>query len=703
MQWLEENASSYDGPTSSLTLNWSPNETAAVSGSSYTGSTGYSYASFLLGAVSSTGVTLQPFSVLGGRYRPIAPYVADDYKITSKLTLNLGLRWDYIPTYNEVQNRFSFLNPNITNPVTGNKGALEFAGSNGGAGVSCNCASPASNYMKNWGPRVGFAYELNAKTDIRGAFSTVYSHAGGTGGAGGAFAGPSQLGFTSSPAYNDSAAGASAGPAFYLNTSTAFAAMGLSNNNFGGPGYTVPPIVAPGALSQTLNVGNTVSSSGAFITASGAPGFPDPYLSGRAPEFNFWNFGVQRVLAKDIVATVNYAGSTSHFLAGASNMRGLQAGQINPAWYAMGQYGEANGMGNLLTAPATAANLAKANTAAAAVGLPPITLPYAGFGQAAATSAGAGKATIAQALTWMPQFSGTTDTWGNIANVSYNSMQLSVAKRMSNGLELNLNYTYSKQLDDTGTQRSGYAIPSSAILSGKPWAANRIDRSWSTNSVPHALSIYGVYHIPSGGENALVRAVAGGWTLSGLGTYYSGTPLLVTATSCNSTFEPNTGQCMPDLNPAFTGKNIRQNGAWGKGITAKTFSSISYIQGYVGNATQGDGNTSATGTGTNVPCAQATGPFCNSGEFMIGDAPRASPFGLRNPGVPNLNLGLRRSFDLGPERLKFVFAADCQNVANKVTFSGINVGADSATFGTVSSATNNGGSRDFQFSGRLNF
>jgi hypothetical protein len=335
-QWLEENASSYDGPTSSLTLNWSPNETAGISGSSYTGSTGYSYASFLLGAVNSTGITLQPFSVLGGRYRPIAPYVADDYKITSKLTLNLGLRWDYTPTYNEVLDRFSYLNPNIANPVTGNNGALEFAGNNGGSSVSCNCNSPVNNYMKNWGPRVGFAYALTSKTDIRAAYSTVYSHAGGTGGAGGAYAGPSQLGFTSSPSYADSAAGASAGPAFYLNTSTDFTAMGLANNNFGGPGYTVPPIVAPGAISQTLNVGNYVNSSGAFVQAGGAPGFPDFYLADRAPEFNFWNFGIQRVLAPDIVATVNYAGSQSHFLAGASNMRGLQSGQINPAWYAMG-------------------------------------------------------------------------------------------------------------------------------------------------------------------------------------------------------------------------------------------------------------------------------------------------------------------------------------------------------------------------------
>ncbi len=720
-QWLEENASVYDGPTSSLTLNWSPNETAAVSGTSYTGSTGYSYASFLLGAVSSTGITLQPFSVLGGRYRPIAPYVADDYKLNEKLTLNLGLRWDYIPTYNEVQNRFSFLSPYGTNPVTGNAGVLEFAGGAGGPSVSCGCSSPASNFMRNFGPRVGFDYAINSKTDIRAAFSTVYSHAGGTGGAGGAYNGPGQLGFTSSPAYGDFAAGASAGPAFYLNTSTTFASLGLSNNNFGGQNYTVPAITAPGALSQTLNVGNTVTSSGAFVTASGAPGYPDPYLAGRAPQFNFWNFGFQREITSDIVATVNYAGSNSHFLAGAGNMRGLQSGQINPAYYAAANYANTNGLGstcpagkcNILTLPATAANITLANQATAAVGLPAIITPYPTFATAAATSAGAGKATIAQALTWMPQFSGTTDTWPNIANVSYNSLQVSVAKRMSQGLTLNLNYTYSKQLDDTGTMRSGFAIPGSAMLSGKGWAANRIDRSWSANSVPQALSVYGVYHIPSGGEPVVLRAIAGGWTLSGLGTYYSGTPLFPTASSCNSTFEPNTGTCMPDINPAYTGKTVRQNGSWGKGITAPLLGAapnaatpgISYIQGYVGGANQGFGYSNPTGiNGTAVPCATATGPFCNSGNFMIGDAPRGAPFGLRNPGVPNLNMGLRRTFPLNKsERIQFVLAADCQNIANKVTFSGINVSIDSASFGTVGSATSNTGSRDFQFSGRLNF
>ncbi len=693
IQWLEFQSSSYDGPTSSLTLNWGTNETAQENGTSYVGSTGYSYASFLLGAVGSTGITLQPFSVLGGRYHTYAPYFEDDYKLTSKLTLNLGLRWDYIPSYHEAQDRFSYLNPNIANPVTGNMGALEFAGNHGGAGVSCGCRTPVNTYWKNWGPRVGFAYSLDDKTVIRGAFATVYSHGGGTGGAGGAGVGPSQLGFTSSPAYNDGAAGPGAGPAFYLNTSTGFAGAGLANANFGGPGYTVPPIAPPGPSSQTLNVGNTVTSTGAFIQAGGAAGFPDFYLSGRAPQFNFWNFGFQRQITNDLTFMVNYAGSQSHFIAGASNLRGLQSGQINPIYYALG---------TLLNASATPANLAAANTAAAAANLPAITLPYAGFGLAAATTGGAGKATIGQALVWMPQFSGTTDTWGSqSANSSYNSLQVSVAKRYSKGLTLNLNYTYGKNIDDAGTMRSGWPIPANRLLSGQAWGANRIDRSWSANSVPQNLAIFGVYQLPFGrggwgADNAWVRTLAGGWSVAGIFTYLSGTPLLVTSSSCSSTFQPTAGQCMPDLNPNFHALTIRQNGSWGHNIRANNLSAISYANGYIGNSTPGMG-------GGGVPCASSSSAFCNAGEFMFGDGPRSAAFGLRNPGVYNLNMNVQRTFNLTPERFRFIFRVDCQNVTNKVTFGGINANVNSATFGTVSTATSNTGSRDFQFSGRLNF
>ena len=98
--------------------------------------------------------------------------------------------------------------------------------------------------------------------------------------------------------------------------------------------------------------------------------------------------------------------------------------------------------------------------------------------------------------------------------------------------------------------------------------------------------------------------------------------------------------------------------------------------------------------------ASSTAPFCNSGAFKIGDAPRSGAFGLRGPGVYNLNMSVRRSFNITPERVKFIFGVDAQNVTNKVTFGGIGTGVNSSSFGTVTTATSNTGSRDFQFSGR---
>jgi hypothetical protein len=432
-----------------------------------------------------------------------------------------------------------------------------------------------------------------------------------------------------------------------------------------------------------------VTGSGAYVAAGGAPGFADFYISGRAPEFNFWNFGIERALSNNITISVNYAGSESHFIAGASNIRGLYSGELNPAYYALG---------SLINAPATAANVAAAQAI-----LPNLTVPYAGFEAAAATSGGKGQATVGRMLTWMPQFSGTTDTWGlDTANASYHALQISAHKRMSNGLDITANYTYAKNIDDAGTQRDGYAIPAGLTLNGKAWKQNQIDRAISANSIPQNLAVFGVYRLPFGstgfGANSspIVRQLIKGWDLSGVFTYVSGTPLLVTSSACTSSSEPLAGTCMPDLNPSYTSKSIRQNGSWGKGITASTFSSISYLKGYVSNSTPGNG---AGG----VACTTSAGPFCNSQAFMFGDAPRVLPFdGLRNPSVYNLNASVRRTFDI-TEKWKFIFGADCQNLTNKVTFSGINASINSSNFGTVSGATGNNGSRDFQFSGRLNF
>jgi hypothetical protein len=116
--------------------------------------------------------------------------------------------------------------------------------------------------------------------------------------------------------------------------------------------------------------------------------------------------------------------------------------------------------------------------------------------------------------------------------------------------------------------------------------------------------------------------------------------------------------------------------------------------------------TTVGGVTTQIPCSQSNLPFCNANPLMIGDAPRTGAFGLRAPNTFRLTSGLRRSFDL-TEKAKFIFAVDCQNVTNAVTF-GINAGnlqiptsVSTNTFGTVTYAS--GDSRDFQFSGRLSF
>jgi hypothetical protein len=712
-QWLENNASTADGPSTPTSLAWSTAETASIANTgsatspsySYAANTGYSYASFMLGAVNASGATLQPFSLVGGRFHPFAVYFQDDYKVTTKLTLNLGLRWDDIPTYTEVLDRWSFLNPNITNPVTGNPGALQFAGNYGGAGVSCGCRTPVNTYWKNYGPRVGFAYAIDEKTVIRGGFGMLYSHAGGTGGAGGAGTGTGQAGFNSTTSFPDGAAGPSAGPAFYLNNSTGFAALGnmpngkpYANANFGGPGYTLPGITPIGAVSQTLGTGFYVCAGQAYTPCNGATSgsagngtgiaFADPYLGGRAPVFNFYNIGMQREITKDITVTANYVGSQSHFIAGAGNIRGLQSGQLDPKYLVLG----AN-----LAKPATAANIAAAQ-AQTGITLP---VPYAGYVAAAAVNT---NATIAHMLTWMPQYSGSTDTWGDIANANYNAFQLSVAKRSSHGLTLNINYTYSHNIDDAGTQRSGYAIPASANLTGKNWSQNRMDRSLSTNSQPQNLSIFGVYKFPFGkgglgADHRLVRAVLGGWDFSSIFQLSSGLPLALTGT-CNATQNVGAGTCMPDANPNFIG-SVRQNGGWGSGSTAANLGTLSFLSGALSTTTSG------TGLGGTAACTATNGPYCNAGNYMIGDLPRVAPYGLRGPNIYRLTSAVHRTFDI-TERFKFVFGVDCQNVTNTVTFGnnasnnqiGVNVNTP-ATFGTLNFASAD--ARAFQFSGRFTF
>lgn len=692
-QWQEINNANPATYTGILSLPYNAFSTANFNGSTLSSSNGYAYASYLLGAVggsvsnntSAPQLGLQPVSELGGRYHPFAPYFEDSYKITPTLTLNYGLRWDYLPPFHEVKDRWTFLNPGLTNPLTGTQGMLQFAGNYGGAGVSCQCTTPVHTYWKNWGPRVGLAWSINDKTVIRAGIAQVFTQAGGLGGRGGAANGTGQTGFNvTAIGPSEVGTGANAGPSFYLNNSSYFTSLGLANTSLFGPGFTYPSAPTPSVAAQELNTGYYLNGSNKFVSA-GSVSYADPYLSGRAPELELFNFGFERGLTNDLTLAVNYVGNESHFIVNSgttgSNARGYWADQLDPKYLAtLGPLKDSTGTTPLLDAPATPANVAIMQAA----------VPGAPAPASYQAAAGANKsATIAHMLVAFPQYSGVSDTWGDVGNFAYHSLQITLDKRMSHGLTFSANYTLSKNIGDDGTFRSGFAIPAGAISHGsKDWKQDRIERGETTISSRNNLHAYGVYELPFGaghiGANSrAVRWLAGGWQLSGIYSYASGMPVAITWSGCSGTNYPGQGQCMPDTNSAFTG-SARINGKFGKGPNGTQFSNLGSVAYFDKTAFATPQNVSPTTTA----------------QYLLGNAPRTAAFGLRNPAHWDLDTGLRRTFPIH-ESVQFVFEADCLNTWNNVVFSNPNATWGSSAFGTIGGISNS--PRDFQFAGHINF
>ena len=718
-EFLQVHNTGTRGPTGLLTLPYIAQTTANYNASgsntntlattnSATQGGGYAYASFLLGAVSgSPTVGLNPLvQQIDSRYKTFAPYFADNWKVNSKLTLDLGLRWDYMQPYHELKNHFTFMNPALTNPSTLTPGALQFAG-NGASPTFCNCQTPVKTDWKNFGPRIGLAYSVDSKTVFRAGFAIVYSFGGGTGGgrtAGGGGLGAGQsLGYTTTASTTtpEVTTGSGAAPAFWLNTQSGYLGTAASS----ALGFTYPPTPTPDQLASegNLNAGNYLNSSGNVVTASSLA-YEDPIGSGLPPEFTLYNFGFQRSITRDMTLMVNYAGNQAHHVfevGGGGNPRGYWVNQMDPAYLAaLGGVTDSTNTKPILTAPATTANVVKARTASG------LALPMPGgdtgyFVTAANAKPTTASLTLAQALVAFPQYSGITDGWGsNVQNFSYNSLQITLNQRTSHGLTFNVNYTYSKNIGDDGTFRSGFNIPAAALDGATaPSKQNRIDRSWTTISQPEVLNMYGVYQLPFGkgghfgGNSLLTRSLLGGWTVSTIYQYASGTPIAINSNACTST-PPNAGQCMPSLNaasPDALANNARINGSYGTAPGGTTFSNLNNIK-YI------DYNAFTT--------PQDLSTVSGTHQYKIGNLARTAPLNLRNPGSQNLNAAVKRSFTLFHET-SLNIEADCTNVWNKVQFNG-----PSGAWSTTASAANNAFGqisgianlpRDWQFAGHFTF
>ncbi len=658
--WMLYNVINDTTGSSPITLAAAVTETEGIQASSNTApkftaisGTGLSYASFLVGEIDKGSFTQYLEQEFGARFRPISPYVQDNWKVNSKLTLDIGLRYDFFPSLTEVHSAESFFSPTLTNPVTGVGGALQFTGTGPG---TCNCWTPAKNYRKNFGPRLGLAFQLDQKTVIHANWGVMYTHGDAVGG------NASSLGTL----------GYSAAPSFSSNGSLQTTMPGLVALNSGVAGSgsgAIPAYTGASGVGSGPQFGTGYTTTTGYTGTPSSMGYIDSYLASRAPQYDNWSFGVQRQFTNSMTATATYVGSEGHFLqTDGGNPRGFYADQLDPKYLYLGS--TLNGLGT----GACAANS--------------LTCP-AGFTASQALS---------QALKPFP-FQTVSDSFGYVGNANYNGLQLLLNLRSWHGLTTSANFTWSRAIDDGGTFRSGYAIPAGTVANfpQAAYPADRIERTVSTsNQAQHFVST-NVWDVPAGktilNENPVERAILGGFKFSGIFQAYSGSPLAITGSSCQT--NPADVTCEPTLNPNFAGP-AKTNSRWGAGVNRSTYTSVSFI-------VPSTGTTPSTLSGPFVNPVSTVLNTTAAPSYTFGNSSRTAPYNLLGPGNFQLDLALVRSFPLHfTESAKLDFRAEMYNVTNHTLFAVASTAVGNASFGQVTQ-TSLPNRKAAQFTARISF
>ena len=233
----------------------------------------------------------------------IGSFAQDNWRVTPKLTLNIGLRYDLDLPRTERANRISWLNPDAPSPLQvpgmpNLKGGLQYADSNHRA--------PYENNYNGWGPRFGIAYQVKPHTVLRGGYGIFYSQNKGAA----AGTGISDQGFVEQTNWLDT----------YQNDNTTPWSF-LSDPFHGGPR---PPTGA--SLGLLTDVGIAIAG-------------PIPSRNAR-PYEQEWTFGIQHLLPGSVVVETTYVGKkgTHLYFGNAGNLDHLTSAQAaafvaNPDYY----------------------------------------------------------------------------------------------------------------------------------------------------------------------------------------------------------------------------------------------------------------------------------------------------------------------------------------------------------------------------------
>jgi len=598
---------------------------------------GNDYADFLLGYGLGIGAAFgnQTTGQLGisqptaGKETYRGFYFGDTWKASSKLTLNLGLRYELPGTWSERHDRLDYFDPNATSAaVTGCGGAvgspcrgdvfLVKTGINSG-----RTALPLNK--KEWSPRLGVAYALTPKTVIRGGYGMFFI--------------PNNLSFQGNPnndAVNDSATNFFASndkgltPSATLNQNGCVLTFGATplGNTFActgaGPfGQGVSTLIAPAGRNPIPNV------SAFFVNAS-SPNTADN--TGYKPGYvEQWNLDLQRELPGGFFADIAYAGAHGiHLQQYTTNVN-----QISD---------------NLLAQAAQQA--AAGQTVAIAqtfTGAYPFNFNVPG-------ALGPGKLTVAQLDRPYPQFGGLNLYGDPCCSSRYDSLQLTVVKRFNQGGTLLVAYTNSKLLSNTDTLTSWLEGPfDGGVGSVQDWNNLKNEYSNSSQDVPQRLVINYVLDLPIGrgkrfmsDASGVMDKVVGGWGVDGVTTLQRGFPLKIS--DGHSLLISSLGAGVGTIRP---------------------------------NAVAGCNKTGPRTTGEwfNTAC------FVDPAAYTFGNEPRADAT-LRQDGIINFDFAIFKKTYL-TERMNLEFRTEFFNLFNRAQFAAPNTTLGAGAFGQVSAIANN--------------